>query len=122
MDKKHLFSQVASNTGLPQDTVESVLNSLEDVIVEQLRHGEQVHWGGFIRAWTVLKRPTIPSGKYAYTDGSGRKIRYLSPMCRFGATVVQRMKKEQFNAADKQWKTRPAVTCPEDAQDTTDDV
>ena len=117
MDKKHLFAQVASNTGLPQEMVESVLNSLEDVMVDQLRHGEQVHWGGFMRAWTVLKRPTLPSGKYMFKDNGTRKMRYLSPVCRFGATIVQSMKKEPFNAANKQWKTNPAVRCPDTYED-----
>ena len=101
MNKNNLCFRVAEYTELPVETVEAVLNSLEDVVIQTLERGDQLHWGGFFRAWTVRKRPTAAAGKPIHPDTSNSKIRYLMPCCAFGAKVVQPMKQRKFNCAKK---------------------
>ena len=106
MNKNNLCLKIAANTGLPREEVETVLDSLEEVTVQLLNQGDQLHWGGFFRAWTVLKRPALPSSKLRYKDTQTSKILYILPCCTFGTKVMQGMKKTYYNTADKDWKEK----------------
>lgn len=101
MDKQHLCRTIAVQTGVAEDVVDRILNSLEEVVVQVLKEGDQLHWGGFLRAWTVIKRPALPSSKLKYKDTNACMIRYRLPCCTFGGKVVQGFKKELFNAVDR---------------------
>jgi len=80
--------------------VEAVLDSLEDVVVAALKSGNQLHWDGFLRAWTVRKRPALRTGQYMYKDKPGRKVRYLFPDCKFCSPIVAALKESQPDAGE----------------------
>jgi len=115
MNKKHLCSQIALKTGLDQETVRAVLNSLESVIIEILKSGDQLHWDGFLRAWTVSKRPTLRTGQHKYKDRPGRKVRYLFPDCRFCSPVVNAIKEEHPRVEDKTQASEQVGICLENS-------
>jgi len=115
MNKKHLCSQIALKTGLDQETVRAVLDSLESVVIEVLKSGDQLHWDGFLRAWTVLKRPTLRTGQYIYKDKLGRKVRYLFPDCRFCSPVVNTIKEEHPRVEDKTQASEQVGICLENS-------
>jgi len=106
MDKKGIRNQIAANTDLSPETVEIVLDSFEEVVKQLLMCGDQLHWGGFFKAWTVLKKPGKPSGELLYEDVPSRKIRYRLPCCEFGAQVRKDMKNTFYNTAIKDWEKR----------------
>ncbi|MBC8547126.1 hypothetical protein H8711_09315 [Clostridiaceae bacterium NSJ-31] len=101
LNQNGLRKKIAARTGVPEDTVETVLEAMRGTVQELLENGEELHWSGFLRMWTVLKRPAAPSGKVLYKDTPHQKIRYRMPDCTFAGSIVQPMKKRTFNLAEK---------------------
>ncbi|MCL2578748.1 MAG: HU family DNA-binding protein [Oscillospiraceae bacterium] len=109
MDKKGLRNQIAEKTGIPPETVETVLDSFKEVVVELLTRGDQLHWGGFIRIWTILKCPVDKAGQLIYTDTKKSKIRYRRPDCNFVTSLGKDMKEVYYNTAVKGWENKPPL-------------
>lgn len=100
MNKKNLCKQISLDTELSCETVTTVLESIEKIVAELLMEGGQLHWGGFLRAWTVLKAPTDSSGKPRSKDTKQKRFRYRLPCCTFGAGITRPMKEEVINLAE----------------------
>lgn len=101
MDKRHLIATVALNTGLDEETVCKVFDEIEEIVLDQLKNGKEIHWGSFIRMWTTFKRPALPTGAVCHKDTDTIKLRYRMPNCAFASKIIRPMKEEVFNIADK---------------------
>jgi len=109
MNKKSLCAHIAEKTKLPPQTVEIVLDSFKETVIRLLGRGEQLHWGGFIRIWSIMKRPVDKSGQPIYDDTLKNKIRYLKPDCTFATSLGKGMKEIYYNIAVKDWANKPPL-------------
>lgn len=101
MNKNGLCKEVADITQLPEETVIKVLDAVEKVICRLMNNGDELHWVGFLRMWTVIKKPVYSNGKAIYRDTAEVKVRFRMPQCIFAGKVIQPMKKSYFNIARK---------------------
>ena len=107
MDKKGLRNSIAEKTGIPPELVESVLEAFRETVTQLLIQGGQLHWGGFIRAWTVMKRPVDKVAQPLFPDSKECKIRYRKPDCNFVTSMGKDMKGVYYNIAAKGWEKKP---------------
>ncbi|MEM1483592.1 HU family DNA-binding protein [Oscillospiraceae bacterium PP1C4] len=102
MNRKTLVKEISGATQRSQKEVGDILKALEDIVLRELEMGEQIHWGGFLRMWTVFKRPAAVSGKVLHEDTPARKLRYRMPCCKFGSTVTKAVEEPLINIAQNE--------------------